>query len=134
MPPQRSDLVLSANIPYGKLNVFVFDGLDIEACSDSISTWLPQECTSRSYGTQRTDSGDGRDNFTELELVQNRSLSCCVKAYHQDSHLSPSPQFIKQLRKCKTHVEGLILTPRTWLCRNFGAEATIWKVLGIYRS
>lgn len=33
MSPQRSDLVLSTNIPYGELNVLVFDSLNIE-------TWL----------------------------------------------------------------------------------------------
>ncbi len=32
MPPQRSDLVLSTNIPYGELNVLVFDSLDVKAC------------------------------------------------------------------------------------------------------
>lgn len=30
MSPQRSDLVLSTNIPYGELNVLVFDSLNIE--------------------------------------------------------------------------------------------------------
>lgn len=32
MPPQRADLVLSADIPHGELNVLVLDGLDVEAC------------------------------------------------------------------------------------------------------
>lgn len=31
MPPQRSDLVLSTHIPYGELDVLIFDSLDIEA-------------------------------------------------------------------------------------------------------
>jgi hypothetical protein len=30
MSPQRSDLVLSTNIPYSELNVLVFDSLDVE--------------------------------------------------------------------------------------------------------
>jgi hypothetical protein len=30
MSPQRSDLVLSTNIPYGELNVLVFDSLNVE--------------------------------------------------------------------------------------------------------
>ena len=30
MSPQRSDLVLSAHIPYGELNVLVFDSLNVE--------------------------------------------------------------------------------------------------------
>lgn len=32
MPPQRADLVLSADIPHGELDVLVLDGLDVEAC------------------------------------------------------------------------------------------------------
>jgi hypothetical protein len=31
MSPQRSDLVLSTNIPYSELNVLVFDSLNVEA-------------------------------------------------------------------------------------------------------
>jgi hypothetical protein len=30
MSPQRSDLVLSTDIPYGELNVLVFDSLNVE--------------------------------------------------------------------------------------------------------
>ena len=32
MSPQRTDLVLSSDIPHGELDVLVLDGLDIEAC------------------------------------------------------------------------------------------------------
>lgn len=69
MPPQRSDLVLSTNIPYGKLNVFVLDGFNIESCSDVISAKLPRKFTSISYESGRTNSGDGRNDFAELELI-----------------------------------------------------------------
>ena len=31
MPPKRSDLVLPTDIPYGELDVLVFDSLDIKA-------------------------------------------------------------------------------------------------------
>ena len=31
MSPQRSDLVLTTDIPYGELDVFVFDSLNIES-------------------------------------------------------------------------------------------------------
>jgi hypothetical protein len=30
MSPERSDLILSTNIPYGELNVLVFDSLNVE--------------------------------------------------------------------------------------------------------
>ena len=37
MPPQRSDLVLSTDIPHGELNVLVFDRLDVETCVSLLS-------------------------------------------------------------------------------------------------
>jgi hypothetical protein len=33
MPPERTNLVLTANIPHSELNVLVLDGLDVETCS-----------------------------------------------------------------------------------------------------
>lgn len=30
--PQGSDLVLTTDVPYGKLDVLIFDSLDVEAC------------------------------------------------------------------------------------------------------
>jgi hypothetical protein len=68
MPPQRSDLVLSTDVPDGELDVLVLDGLDVEA-----------------------DRGDGGDNFTQLELVQDGRLSGGVQANHQDAHLLLAP-------------------------------------------
>lgn len=68
MPPQRTDLVLSTDIPHGELDVLVLDGLNVEA-----------------------DGGDGGDDFTELELVQNGGLSCSVQTNHQDTHLLLAP-------------------------------------------
>lgn len=32
MPPERSDLILSTDIPHGKLDVFIFNSLYVEAC------------------------------------------------------------------------------------------------------
>jgi len=74
MSPQRSDFVLSTDVPHGKLDVLVLDRLDVEA-----------------------DSGDGGDDFTELELVQNRGLSGSVESDHQNSHLLLPPQLIEEL-------------------------------------
>ena len=33
MSPERTDLVLSTDIPHGELDVLVLDSLDVEACS-----------------------------------------------------------------------------------------------------
>jgi len=80
MSPQRSNLILSTNIPYGELNVLVLNSLNIE-----------------------TDCGNCCNNFTELELVQNGGLSSSIQTNHQDSHLLLSPELIEELRKCETH-------------------------------
>ena len=32
MPPQRTDLVLTADVPHGELDVLVLDSLDVEPC------------------------------------------------------------------------------------------------------
>ena len=37
MSPQRSDLVLSSDIPHGELDVLVLDGLDVESYAASQS-------------------------------------------------------------------------------------------------
>jgi len=51
MSPQRTDLVLTANIPHIELCVFVCNSLDVEA-----------------------DGGDGGDVLVKLELVED----CCA--------------------------------------------------------
>jgi len=33
VPPERSDLVLSSDVPHGERDVLVFDSLDVEACA-----------------------------------------------------------------------------------------------------
>lgn len=37
MPPKRSDLVLSTDVPNCELDVLILDGLDVEACNASVS-------------------------------------------------------------------------------------------------
>jgi len=68
MPPQRSDLVLTADIPHGELDVLVLNRLNVES-----------------------DGRDSGDNFTKLELVQNGGLSGSVKTDHENAHLLLSP-------------------------------------------
>lgn len=59
------------------------------------------------YGKrEQTDCGDGSDNFTELEFVQDCGLSGSIKPNHQNSHLLLSPQLVEQFRKRETHGYG----------------------------
>ena len=87
MPPERADLVLTANIPHGELDVLVLNGLNVEPCCQTISALL----SLRLCGSQRTDGGDGGDDFTELQLVEDCRLSGSVQADHQNTHLLLSP-------------------------------------------
>jgi len=82
--PERSNLVLTTNIPHGELNVLVFDSLNVEA-----------------------NGRDSGDNFTQLELVQDGGLSGSVETNHQNTHLLLSPQPIEEFRECETHVGGV---------------------------
>jgi hypothetical protein len=68
--PERPDLVLTTDIPDGERNVLVFDSLNVETCADVNMALL-----SGYIRVALTDGGDGGDNFTELELVQDGSLT-----------------------------------------------------------
>jgi len=75
MSPERTDLVLTTDIPHRKLDVLVLHRLDVEA-----------------------DGGDGCDNLAELQLVEDGGLSGGIKTNHENSHLLLPPQLVKELR------------------------------------
>lgn len=98
MSPQRSDLVLSTNIPYGELDVLVLDGLNVESCRILMDTLgkLPG-CKSMERDGYHTDCGNSGDDFTKLQLVKNSSLSGSIQTNHQNSHLLLSPKTVEDL-------------------------------------
>jgi len=64
MPPQRSDLVLTTDIPHGELDVLVLDSLDVEACmrgskavSDTACFWLASWLGSAENGEEKAMLG-----------------------------------------------------------------------------
>ena len=70
---------------------------------------LPRsDIASMKIGEERTDCGDGGNDFTKLELIQDGGLSGSVKPDHQDSHLLLAPETIEQLGECETHVCGAL--------------------------
>ena len=69
------------------------------------SAWL-ESLGARRHWTSLTDCRDGSNNFTEFQLVQDRSFSGSIKTDHQDSHLLLSPELIEQLRERETHISG----------------------------
>lgn len=106
MSPQRSDLVLTTDIPHGELDVLVLDRLDVETCDGRGKG--QRDGRSRSNGRRagrlrHTNGRDGRDDFTELELVEDGGLSGGVQTDHQNSHLLLPPQLVEYLGDRETH-------------------------------
>lgn len=50
-----------------------------------------------------TNGGDGGDNFSELELVQDGGLTGSIKTHHQNSHLPLGEKPAEELRECQPH-------------------------------
>jgi len=64
MPPKRTDLVLTADVPHGEGDVLIFYSFYVEA-----------------------DGGNGSDDFAEFQLVEDGRLSGGVEANHENPHL-----------------------------------------------
>jgi len=78
--PQRSDLILSTDIPDGERDVLVLDSLDVE-----------------------TDGWNGGDDLTQLQLVQDGGFTGGIQADHQDSHFLVAKEVGEQLGERQTH-------------------------------
>lgn len=50
-----------------------------------------------------TDSGDGGDDLSQLEFVQDGGFSGRIQTHHQDSHLFLSKEILKEARKHVPH-------------------------------
>jgi len=61
--PQRTDLVLTTDIPHGELNVLVLDGLDVETCARVSVTAIVGSCRSCGLALRKLDDrmGGGGD-------------------------------------------------------------------------
>lgn len=86
VPPQGPNLVLTANVPYIKFDVFVGNSFDVEA-----------------------NSGDRSDVLAELELVENGGLASGVETQHEQAHLLGSEDLSHHLGKLATHCGGFLL-------------------------
>jgi hypothetical protein len=60
--PQWSDFVLTSDVPNGKADVLVLDGFDVE-----------------------TNGGNGGDDFSELQFVQDSGLTGGIETDHQNT-------------------------------------------------
>jgi hypothetical protein len=81
--PWPTHLVLATHVPHGEAYVLVLDRLHVEAYK------IASSGTSNLRGTQKgcvlracclTDSGDGSDDLSQLQLVKNGRLSSCVES------------------------------------------------------
>ena len=64
MSPEMSDRIVAPRDLHVEADVLVFNSLDVE-----------------------TDSGDGVDDLSELELVEDSGLTGGIETDHEDSHL-----------------------------------------------
>lgn len=83
MSPQRSNLILSSNIPNIELHVLVCNSLDVES-----------------------DSRDGGDVLVQAQSVEDCGLSCGIKTQHQQSHLLRSEDLAHHLGELGAHCGG----------------------------
>jgi hypothetical protein len=80
MPPERTDLVLTTDIPDVELDVLVGDALDVEA-----------------------NGGNGGNVLAELELVEDGGLSGGVETEHEEAHFLGSEDLAHHLGQLATH-------------------------------
>jgi hypothetical protein len=80
MPPQRSDLVLSTNIPNIELDILICDSLDVKP-----------------YGR------DCGDVLIQLQFIQYRCLSSCIQPQHQQAHLFRSEDLAHHFGNLAAH-------------------------------
>ena len=80
MSPEKSDLVLTTDIPHVERDVLVLDRLDVEA-----------------------DGGDGVDDLTELELVEDGRLACSIEANHENTHLTSADHALPDFTEKGSH-------------------------------
>ncbi len=73
-------LVLPTNVPHCETNVLVLDGLHVEACRKN--EWLDKMLRAAwlyMRHEELTNRGDGRDDLSELQLVEDGGLTSCVE-------------------------------------------------------
>jgi len=80
VPPERTDLILTSDIPHGEVDVLVLDSFHIE-----------------------TDCGDSSHDLTELKFIKNGSLTSSIKTDHKNPHILLAEKTAEKLCKCRTH-------------------------------
>lgn len=112
VPPQRTDLVLTTDIPHGELDVLVLDSLNVEALRRALAAFKSStQIAPHSGGSGRqsrdvgrhTDGRDCGDNLAKLKLVKNGGFTGSIETDHQNTHLLLPPQLVENLRESETH-------------------------------
>ena len=98
VPPEGADLVLTAHVPHGEADVLVLHRLYVETCNT-----LFDELVHGGEVVGLTDGGDGGDDLSELELVEDGGLSGGVQSDHEDAHLLLAEEARKHRGHGQTH-------------------------------
>jgi len=80
MSPQRTDLVLTADVPHGETDVLIFNSLDIEP-----NGW------------------DGGDDLSQLELIKDGGFTSSIKPHHENPHLLLTEEALEKGGEHVTH-------------------------------
>lgn len=71
--------------------------------NSTVSTLKPTRERACGQRAASTDGWDGRDDFTELELVEDGRLSGRVEADHEDAHVALAKEAVEEACKRNPH-------------------------------
>ena len=131
MTPQRSNFVLTTDIPYCETDVLVLHRLYIKTWNEKHRitfktnlkrpqlrhkthvNWIIRKPLMLFYGERQRDMlltqhyftyrGNRRHNLSQFELVQNSRLSSSIQTHHEDPHLLLPKQALEEIRNTQTH-------------------------------
>lgn len=72
------------------------------------------------WETRLTDGGNGGDDLSELQLIQDCRLTGCVETDHENTHLPLGEEFLEQLRECEPHFGSPASTESYGSCATAG--------------
>ena len=99
MPPQGTDLVLTADIPDSETDVLVFNSLHVEPLMRN----LVRTIIVAKHDPELTNGWDGGHDLSQLELIQDGSFTSSIKPHHEDPHLLLAEEALEEGGEHVTH-------------------------------
>lgn len=104
MTPQWSNLILTTDVPNCETYILVLHSFNVKALNtNERKKYINIHTRNYLFSLSDTDNGkqilsstdcwDGGNNFSQLQLVQNRRLSSSIKTHHKNPHLFLAKDF-----------------------------------------